>query len=61
MKLRYIHTRTREVIPATGSRPFVVQPDQTVEVDANTGKSLAAQTDLWEPVKEPTKPAKSKP
>lgn len=57
MKVQYRGRRAREVVPATGARPFHVQPGDTVEVDAATGRSLTSQRRLWAEVK----PAKKKP
>lgn len=51
MKIKLIHDSLRH-IAATGDD---VEPGGTVEVPAEVGESLCEQTDVWEPVKAPTK------
>lgn len=53
MKIKFIGDHQREVIPATGARPFVVDPGDVVDVDEATAGSLLDQPVWFERVPEP--------
>lgn len=59
MKVKYVHHRPREIVPATGRTSFRAEPNKVYDVDSATARSLLAQTRLWEEVKPPPKKKES--
>ena len=58
MKVKYVGTRPREVVPFNGERSFTAQPGETVSVSNAVGASLIDQPRWFVEVKD--KPAATK-